>query len=112
MEYIKAHIQEIISESGKDLNSHTNTVLRAILMGVEVTPSVQPKTGWIPCSERLPEKNIEVLVTTKWDNITIGEMLSDNDWLIYEGTTYADNDDIKAWMPLPQSYKEDEENEM
>lgn len=64
---------------------------------------------WIPVSEKLPEKNIEVLVTTKWDGITIGEMLGNNDWLIYEGTTYADNDDIKAWMPLPSSYQGESE---
>lgn len=67
------------------------------------------KTRWISVSERLPEKNIEVLVTTKWDYITIGEMFGDNDWFIHEGTTNADIDDIKAWMPLPTPYKAESE---
>lgn len=69
------------------------------------------QTRWIPVSERLPKEGIEVLITTKWDNITIGEMFCDNDWVIYEGTTNADIDDIKAWMPLPQPYTESEEEE-
>ena len=60
---------------------------------------------WIPVSERLPEKNVEVLVTTEWDCITIGEMFSDNDWFIHEGATNANVDEIKAWMPLPEPYK-------
>ena len=64
------------------------------------------KQRWIPVSERLPESNVEVLVTTEWDCITIGEMFSSNDWFIHEGATNADTDDIKAWMPLPEPYKE------
>lgn len=65
----------------------------------------ESKTEWIPVSERLPEKNIEVLVTTEWDCITIGEMFSNNDWFIHEGATTTNIDDIKAWMPLPKAYK-------
>lgn len=76
---------------------------------IKELPSVTPQTRWVPVSERLPEKNIEVLITTKWDCITIGEMFGDNDWFIHEGTTYAANDNIKAWMPLPEPYKESEE---
>jgi hypothetical protein len=72
-----------------------------------VTP--KEKTGWIPVSERLPETNVEVLVTTEWDCITIGEMFSSNDWFIHEGATNADIDDIKAWMPLPEPYKAESE---
>lgn len=34
-DYIKSHIHEIISESGRDLNEHTNQVLRTIIKGVE-----------------------------------------------------------------------------
>lgn len=34
-DYIKSHIHEIISESGRDLNEHTNQVLRTIIKDVE-----------------------------------------------------------------------------
>ena len=69
--------------------------------------SKMPK--WIPISERLPEKNVEVLATTEWGAVTIAEMYSANDWFIHEGTTNAETDEIVAWMPLPKPYKKSEE---
>lgn len=42
--YVMAHIHEIITESGRDKNEHTNRVLRAIMNGVKTMPSVTPKT--------------------------------------------------------------------
>ena len=80
----------------------------ATLDGNEMRDLVEFLSGlprWIPVSKRLPEKNVEVLVTTEWDCITIAEMFSNNDWYIYEGTTSANIDEIKAWMPLPEPYK-------
>ena len=47
--YIKGHIHEIITESGTDKNAHTNSILRALINGVETMPSVTQKSGkWIP----------------------------------------------------------------
>lgn len=40
--YIKGHIHEIITESGTDKNAHTNSILRALINGVETMPSVTP----------------------------------------------------------------------
>ena len=65
---------------------------------------------WIPVSERLPEKNVEVLATTEWDAVTIAEMYGVNDWFIHEGTTNAQTDEIVAWMPLPEPYKAESED--
>jgi len=64
---------------------------------------------WIPVSEKLPEKNVEVLATTEWGAVTIAEMYSANDWFIHEGTTNAETDEIAAWMPLPKPYKAESE---
>ena len=41
--FIEGHIHEIITESGRDLNAHTNSVLRAIINGVETMPSSTPQ---------------------------------------------------------------------
>ena len=63
---------------------------------------------WIPCSERLPEKDELVLVTV-WNDVTIA-------WRnIYGGWESAEDmyekGDVTAWMPLPKPYREDGEEE-
>ena len=67
----------------------------------------QPR--WIPCSERLPEVNREILVTEKGGFIRHCEYANYGDFqefqTVEEGMTV---DDVIAWMPLPPSFKEDE----
>lgn len=62
-------------------------------------------TGWIPVSEKLPEKNTEVLATTESGYITIAEWLEYDHWFIHEGSSNAHTDELTAWMPLPEPYK-------
>ena len=67
--------------------------------------NAEPYSDWIPCSERLPEDERNVLITY-YDDITIGwYRKSENTWMIYEGETNAEPDEVTAWMPLPESYK-------
>lgn len=68
-------------------------------------PSVNPqelKTGWIPISERLPEKNGQYLVTVKKGYMLLGLWCGiKDDWI-----------NVIAWMSLPEPYKaEGSENE-
>lgn len=56
---------------------------------------------WIPCSERLPEKNDEVLVTGKVDNalyVDIDEWTGSDFWI----NAFS----VIAWMPLPEPWEE------
>lgn len=70
-------------------------------------PPVQPEQRWIPCSERLPEPRIDV-----WCNSDIGQIVG-----YYEENveTWYDNDYLElivnAWMPLPEPYKAESEDE-
>ena len=77
----------------------------SLINDIKALPPVTPTQKWIPVSERLTEKNVEVLATTEWGEVTIAEMYSANDWFIHEGNTNAETDEIVAWMPLPQSYR-------
>ena len=57
---------------------------------------------WIPCSERLPEDNTDVIVC--FYSGTVTEMRYWGNGIfqgIYEHTTKV----IVAWMPLPEPYK-------
>ena len=67
---------------------------------VEVEDSLQGE--WIPCSERLPKENTEVLISLEW-GIDIGEYRN-GDWHS-EWINHYDDDDVLAWMPLPKPWK-------
>ena len=62
----------------------------------------EPKQEWIPCSERLPEDNKEVLMSLRW-GIDIGEYRN-GEWHS-EWINHYDDDNVLAWMPLPPAYK-------
>ena len=70
----------------------------AIGMGIHALKETQ----WIPCSERLPENNTDVIVC--FYSGTVTEMRYWGNGIfqgIYEHTTKV----IIAWMPLPKPYK-------
>ena len=66
-------------------------------------------SGWIPCSEKLPELRKDVLVTVKYTGfmgmhgywIKTGHMEAENDW-------WGDcaGGEVIAWQPLPKPFKE------
>jgi hypothetical protein len=69
----------------------------------QTLPSAEAVQGWIPCSERLPDVDVEVLTTTDWSEILIAWYRKDGAW---ETDEYIlANDEILAWMPLPKPYK-------
>ena len=92
-----------------DATSHGISPLRLspdyVISGIEALPSAQQ---WIPCSERLPEKNGDYIVSLedcvypwaswfngKWFMLPIGSIARD----------FGEHE-ILAWMPLPEPYKE------
>lgn len=70
----------------------------------------EKENGWIPVSERLPEKNKDVIATVKYS----GFMGMYGRWL---KTAFIDDygewngecigGEVIAWIPLPEPYKED-----
>lgn len=68
-------------------------------------PSAQ---RWIPCSERLPDINSDVLATLECGDLTYAWRFDDNYWCICEGDSTATTSEILAWMPLPEAYREEE----
>lgn len=93
-----------------------NECVRLIKELSSVTPSYNSvkseleQTRWIPCSERLPDTTDEVLVT---DGVDM--MVAWHDYTLVGWASFDSNFDtdvpIKAWMPLPQPYKAESEDE-
>ena len=83
---------------------------------VQKLPSVSAeKTGrWIPVSERLPEDRELILFSTKTDRVFEGRYFDDNtghQWYSFRDDIFAWNNVVTAWMPLPQPYKAESEDD-
>lgn len=72
---------------------------------------------WIPCSERLPEDESYILVSFQNSTMPDVARYKEND----EGGAFYPGDDeksyssyglfVNAWMPLPEPYREDRDDE-
>lgn len=81
-------------------------VLTEVREKIRRLPSVkpqEPKTKWIPCSERLPEEEGLYLVSVKNEH---DRRYSKTCWFHGDGNWFA-RQDVEAWMPLPKAYEEE-----
>lgn len=86
---------------------------QAVIWTIKKIVPVEPMK-WIPCSERLPAYGESVLVTLwgedldvgvfDFDDRTCGLMFSANDFDIKGEKDVLE--EVDAWMPLPEPYKE------
>lgn len=91
--------------------------------GIEALSPAQPEQRWVPCSERLPNKFGEMLVTfvpaagTLWTRVIIAHytdlmgIAKPCFWIGNVGKNDFANitSQVVAWMPLPEPYREVEE---
>lgn len=63
--------------------------------------------GWIPCSERLPEDGTRVIACFKHGLVTELKYKSAG---IFEGINEYVAEVIDAWQPLPEPYREEQED--
>ena len=85
-----------------------------ILAKLKTLPAAQPEPQWIPCSERLPEIDVFVLVTLQHFNgeidvviakVVEGYFSKGLEWESDDGEWTWDIEHGFAWMPLPEPYK-------
>ena len=61
---------------------------------------------WIPCSERMPEVGIPVLIYDKHHKAFFVAKL-DEDYFGFSSNMWHHPADVPFWMPLPETPKED-----
>ena len=84
--------EKIDCSDGVGISSLKCDAVDDAVTAIKALPSAQQ---WIPCSERLPEKDGEYLTTTE-DGLCDVESYGDGEWFY---------DDVVAWMPLPEPWK-------
>ena len=64
------------------------------------------KGGWIACSERLPDVEADVLLSLRSIDVHTGFMSNTEGYFYVDGEGYVEFENVLAWQPLPQPYKE------
>lgn len=98
-EVLKKNLPEFrnpIREGQEKFNQGYNMAINEIYDLIDDQPTI---TQWIPVSERLPEDNAKVLISTNWGYVGT---------IRYEAGSSLWDNDVTAWMPLPEPYKESE----
>ena len=72
---------------------HSLKILQPSLRVIEQVPSAEPH--WIPCSDRLPEKDGYYLTTTCYRQVYCDFWNEDH---------FDRTEAVIAWMPLPEPY--------
>lgn len=95
---------------------NTEAEREAYLNGYELAKKMfkKPNGKWIPCYEKLPERNELVLVSFKTGEVLFCEYLDDgsnNPWYSFKDGCCAYSNFVNAWMPLPEPYKEEGDTE-
>lgn len=67
--------------------------------------------GWIPCSERLPEIHVDVILSLRSLDIVVGFRAETEPYFYCHCADgcYVDPQNVIAWMPLPEPYKAESE---
>lgn len=101
---LKRKSQKVATEAWKlRIKATVEVILNQFIDYIDAAPTIKPEPQWIPCSERLPEKEGNYLITAQpaynhAKDIRIAHWSSR--WVGYVKS------EIIAWMPLPEPYEE------
>lgn len=91
--------------------------MRLVRQAFDKLTNAQPEQKWIPCSERLPENNRQVLVfarsvhfaLAKYDEMREADGTYKKQWVTFDAwKPFYTIKNVIAWMPLPEHYQAEE----
>ena len=112
---LKRRAQKVATEAWKmKIEAKVETILNQFIDWIDEAPTIQTEPQWIPCSERLPKDNRQVLVyarsvhyaLAKYDEMRNADGTYKKQWVTFDAwkPLYTIKEVI-AWMPLPEPYK-------
>lgn len=110
-EHFDERVRDVMGMTMDNLPMEYEGAVEAVLTMLETEPSVYVPR-WIPVTERLPAYGEEVLLSTNGD-CRIGYLVPTYDKRQYEWHHlgfFIFFNEVDAWMPLPEPYKEGEQN--
>jgi hypothetical protein len=120
LEEAKTEIKESIKELHENGKYHAefvqengNLVAEGLRQALDILEKVDTEPKWIPCGERLPEEETDVLVCNANGDIQIsrGSYSTEmRDYFIWYTTGWRFGKVI-AWMPMPEPTRLDGEEE-
>jgi hypothetical protein len=108
-EKIKQRLQEKYKEYSKIRVDYAEGLRDGYIGAMTIVSEVEAEYGnrWIPCSERLPEKDGRYITTNMYEGEkeeVFDLWYEDGNWFIDAGEDETIRTVI-AWMPLPEPYK-------
>ena len=105
----------------KRLKGEIDLTYPPMVKGLRQLPSARPEQRWIPCCEKLPKDSEYVLITirrlkhiyNKRPFISVGYVGWNGTawWCAHDGWCDLKNIEVIAWMPLPEPYQAESEEE-
>lgn len=91
----------------KGYNDGELNMLKVVLDELKCLPSAD-QNRWIPCSERLPEKEDWYIVTMKgYITSTAPMYFANGEWCDGHMCAFGKQNQIVAWMKKPKAYREE-----
>ena len=94
-------------ERSNPLNGYIRAFMVNVISEVMKMPSAQPEQRWIPVSKRLPKVGHSVLFSQRRMYTREGCLQADGKWWQYRWNEMLNADQVTAWIPLPEPYRED-----
>lgn len=103
--YFPQYMERFVTELGDAMKSDLANDIKAL-------PAAQSERKWIPCSERMPDIMVPVLITMKRGKgynqepfQSVGHLDANGYtwWCAHDGT--CTHQTVLAWMPLPEPYQ-------
>lgn len=102
-EQVLKNLEDIVRFGGLMMSSE---FVESVRIAMEAYENQQ---DWIPVSEMLPKEGKKVLITVN-DKVEKAHYYRyGNGWCNDDCYVFAKAEEAKAWMPLPEPYKESEE---